>query len=75
MEIEIRIKKVRKALKSGNVKSVEFYSDGSGASFYYKDPTGDHGMPCMMQSSFKMEEVIKIVSGFRFKQHDIPTCF
>lgn len=72
--VDIEMKKVQDALISGEVKSVEFFNDGSGASFYYKDPTGNHGLPCMVQASFDMEKTMKIISGFRFKQHELKTC-
>lgn len=70
----LRIEKVRNAFENGKVSSIEFYKDGSGAYFYYIDPTGDHGLPCDVASSFPMEDVIKIVSGFRMKQHEFTKC-
>ena len=70
-----RIAKVREALANGRVSAVEFYKDGSGASFEYLDPVGDHGCPCRMSASFNITDAITIVSGFRFKQHEHKTCF
>lgn len=70
-----RIKKVRKALDNGRVSSIEFYSDGSGAYFYYLDPVGDHGCPCTVAASFNINEVMEIVAGFRFRQHELLKCF
>lgn len=75
MDKQRRIERVREALANGRVSAVEFYKDGSGASFTYLDPTGDHGCPCTMASSFKIEEALEIISGFRFKQHELKTCF
>lgn len=75
MERERRIEKVREALENGKCLSVEFYKDGSGASFYIIDPTGDHGLPCDVRMSFPMVEAIQCISGFRLKQHEIKTCF
>lgn len=75
MERERRIEKVREALENGKCLSVEFYKDGSGASFHIIDPTGDHGLPCDVSMSFSIEEAIQCISGFRFKQHELNTCF
>lgn len=75
MNTAIRINKVREALTSGKVRSIEFYKDGSGATFYYTDPTGDHGLPCEVASSFNIAEAMRIIAGFRFKQHELNTCF
>ncbi len=74
-EKERRIKKVREALENGKVLSVEFYKDGSGASFHYIYPEGDHGLPCDIAASFPIEEALQIISGFRFKQHEYIKCF
>ena len=70
----IEIEKVREALANGRVSSVDFHKDGSGARFDYLDPTGDHGCPCTIASSFRIEDAIKIISGFRFKQHEHKIC-
>lgn len=74
MDKQRRIERVREALANGRVSAVEFYKDGSGACFNYLDPTGDHGCPCTMASSFKIDEALEIISGFRFKQHELKTC-
>ncbi|MBR6685495.1 MAG: hypothetical protein IKL37_04510 [Alphaproteobacteria bacterium] len=74
MDKQRRIERVREALANGRVSAVEFHKDGSGASFEYLDPVGDHGCPCTMASSFKIEEALEIISGFRFKQHELKTC-
>lgn len=71
-ESKRRIDKVRNALANGNVRSIEFYQYGSGACFTYLDPTGDHGCPCTVAQSVGIDEAIQIISGFRFKQHEIP---
>lgn len=73
-ENERRIKVVRQAFKDGKVYKVEFYSDGSGACFEYLHPTGDHGCPCTMASSFKIQDAMRIVAGFRLIQHELRTC-
>lgn len=65
------IAKVREALASDNVRSIEFYQDGSGACFTYLDPTGYHGCPCTVAQSVGIDEALQIIGGFRFKQHDI----
>lgn len=70
-----RIEKVRKALETGQCLSVEFYKDGSGASFHIIDPQGDHGLPCDIAMSFPIEEAIMCISGFRFKQHEHKICY
>lgn len=75
MDNQEGIKKVREALSNGKCLSVDFYKDGSGASFHIIDPTGDHGLPCDVNMSFPMEEAIQCISGFRFKQHEHETCF
>lgn len=74
MDRQRRIERVRKALANGRVLAVEFYKDGSGASFEYLDPVGDHGCPCRILASFYIADAIAIVSGFRFKQHELKTC-
>ena len=68
-----RINKIRQAYNLCKIDSITFYKDGSGAEFIYTDPTGDHGLPCLMSSSFNMEDAIKIISGMRLKIGDIPT--
>lgn len=74
MEKERRIARLREALANGRVSAVEFYKDGSGASFEYLDPVGYHGCPCRMSSSFNIADAITIISGFGFKQHKLKTC-
>lgn len=66
---------VREALENKRCLKVEFYKDGSGASFYIIAPHGDHGLPCDILMSFPIAEAMQIISGFRFRQHDLPTCF
>lgn len=75
MENKERIEKVRQALEKGKCLKVEFYKDGSGASFHFIDPHGDHGMPCDWSMSFSIDEAMQIVSGFRFKQHELNKCY
>ena len=43
MDKQRRIAKVREAFANGRVSSVEFYKDGSGASFTYLDANGRPG--------------------------------
>ena len=69
-----RIKRLREAFVNGRVSDVEFYADGSGASFKYLDPVSDHGCPCRVSQSFNITDAITIVSGFRLKQHELKTC-
>lgn len=66
--LQMRIEKVRNALDNREVKSIQFNKDGSGAMFRYIDPTGDHGLPCEISSSFPMDAVIEIMKGHIFKQ-------
>lgn len=66
-----RIEKIRNAIKYNHLYSIRFNNDGSGAEFYYFDPTGDHGCPCTMSSSLPIDETIKIVAGTRFKLHEL----
>ena len=74
-ESKRRIAKVREAIANKKCLSVEFHKDGSGASFHIIDPTGDHGLPCDVLMSFNIQEAIEIISGFRFKQHELVRCF
>ena len=75
MTAQERIDKVREALENKRCLKVEFYRDGSGAQFHIIDPHGDHGLPCDIAMSFPIAEAMQIISGFRFKQHDLPTCY
>lgn len=75
MDNQERIEKVREALNNGKCLSVEFFSDGSGARFHFIDPHGDHGLPCDWAMSFPIEEVMQIIRGFRFKQHELNKCY
>lgn len=75
MDNQENIKKVREALNNGKCLSVEFYKDGSGARFHFIDPHGDHGLPCDWSMSFSINEAMQIISGFRFKQHELNICF
>lgn len=72
--MERRIARVRKAFSDKRVTSIEFYKDGSGASFYFTDPTGHHGTPCNMAMSFSIQEATRIISGFRLMQHNFINC-
>lgn len=74
MDTQRRIEKVRHALDNNNVRSIEFYKDGSGACFEYYDPTGDHGLPCTWSASFNIKDAMTIIAGFRFKQHEFNHC-
>lgn len=75
MDNKEKIEKVRKALNNGACLSVDFYKDGSGASFHIIDPCGNHGLPCDVSMSFSIDEVMRIISGFRFKQHELNKCY
>lgn len=73
MDNEMIKEKIREALENGKVSSIEFYKDGSGAYFKYVDDHGDHGLPCQMASSLRIEDAMQVISGFRLKQHEIST--
>lgn len=74
-ELAEGIAKVREALDRGKCLSVDFYKDGSGASFHIIDPHGDHGLPCDISMSFRIDEALQCLSGFRFAQHKHNICF
>nr|DAO23002.1 MAG TPA: hypothetical protein [Caudoviricetes sp.] len=74
-ETYANIEKVRQALDNGKCLRIEFYKDGSGACFHFIDPHGDHGLPCDRLMSFSINEAMQIVSGFRFKQHELNKCY
>lgn len=74
MDNSKRIEVVRKALDLGQVRKVEFMSDGSGADFWYIHPTANHGCPCEMLSHFNAEDTMKIIQGYRFTQHELRRC-
>lgn len=69
MEKQQSINRARKAVEDGKVNYIRFYRDGSGFEIEFTDPTGDHGMPCLINSSFSMEDAPAILAGGRFVQH------
>lgn len=69
MAKEQSINRARKAVEDGKVNYIRFYRDGSGFEIEYTDPTGDHGMPCVINSSFSMDDVPAVLAGGRFDQH------
>lgn len=69
MTTEERFARVRKALEENQVCRVKFNNDGSGASFYYLDPTADHGCPCWVERSFDIKDAIRLLSGISMKQY------
>lgn len=70
-----RIDKVREALENKRFLKVEFYKDGSGAYFHIIDPHGDHGLPCDLAISLPIAEAMQVISGFRFKLHELHRCY
>lgn len=62
------------ALDNGKGRSIEFYSDGSGVCFTVWSPTADHGCPCEVARSFKMEVALLILAGHRLKSSEFPKC-
>ncbi len=66
---EQSIHRARKAVEDGKVPYIRFYRDGSGFEIEFTDPTGDHGMPCIINSSFSMDAAPAILAGGRFNQH------
>ena len=71
-----RMRDVITALDNGKVYSAEFYSDGSGVEFTYSHPNADHGLPCTLTSSFRMEKAVIILAGHRLRSNEeSPKCF
>ena len=60
---KIRMKKVINAIASGSLIYMRFNPDCSGSCFYYRDPFGDHGLPCYFISSFDSEQTKVILMG------------
>lgn len=75
MDTKRRIEKIREAFENGTVTAVEFSSDGSCVNFDYTDPVGDHGLPCTMASTLKIEDALEALKGFRLKEHKLHKCF
>ena len=73
---QIRMRRVITALDNGKVFEVNFYSDGSGVEFTYYHPNADHGLPCTLTSSFRMEKAMIILAGHRLRSNEeSPICF
>ena len=71
-----RMRRVITALDNGKVFEVNFYSDGSGVEFTYYHPNADHGLPCTLTSSFRMEKAVIILAGHRLCSDKVfPKCF
>ena len=62
------------ALDNGKGRSIEFNSDMSGVCFTVWSPTADHGCPCKVARSFRMEVAMLILAGHRLKSHEFPKC-
>lgn len=62
------------ALDNGKGRSIEFNSDGSGVCFTVWSLTADHGCPCEVARSFRMEVAMLILAGHRLKSHELPKC-
>ena len=73
---QIRMRRLITALDNGKVFEVNFYSDGSGVEFTYYHPNADHGLPCTLTSSFRMEKAMIILAGHRLRSNRAyPICF
>ena len=71
-----RMRRVITALDNGKVFEVNFYSDGSGVEFTYYHPNADHGLPCTLTSSFRMEKAMIVLAGHRLcSDKEFPKCF
>ena len=71
-----RMRRVITAFDNGKVFEVNFYSDGSGVEFTYYHPNADHGLPCTLTSSFRMEKAMIILAGHRVRSNEqSPICF
>ena len=71
-----RMRDVITALDNGKVFEVNLYSDGSGVEFTYYHPNADHGLPCTLTSSFRMEKAVIILAGHRLRSNrEFPKCF
>lgn len=69
MEKQHSISRARKAVEEGKVNYIHFYRDGSGFEIELADPTGDQGMPCLINLSFSMDDAPAILAGGRFDQN------
>ena len=73
---QIRMRRVITALDNGKVFEINFYSDGSGVELTYYHPNADHGLPCTLTSSFRMEKAMTILAGHRLcSNEESPICF
>ena len=60
---QVRMRKVINAIASGWLIYMRFNPDCSGSSFYYRDPFGDHGLPCYVIACFDSEQTRIILMG------------
>ena len=67
---QLRMRDLITALDNGKVFEVNFYSDGSGVEFTYYHPNADHGLPCTLTSSFRMEKAVIILAGHRKRSNE-----
>lgn len=58
-----RMTKVINAIADNRLIYIRFNTDCSGASFYYRDPFANHGLPCTVISSFDTEQTSVILMG------------
>lgn len=58
-----RMTKVINAIDNGRLIYIRFNPDSSGASFYYRDPFANHGLPGTIISCFNTEQTSVILMG------------
>lgn len=58
-----RMMKVINAITDGRLIYIRFNHDLSGASFYFRDPFANHGLPGSIKSCFNSEQTSVILMG------------
>ena len=58
-----RMIRVMRAIDNGRLIYIRFNPDRSGASFYYRDPFANHGLPGTIISCFDAEQTSVIFMG------------
>lgn len=69
-----RVMETIEALDNGKCMAIDFYADGSGASFHYYHPTINHGTPGDVMRGFNIQIAMLILAGHRVKSHEHPKC-
>jgi len=64
---------IRQALEDGLLINIEFAQDGSCARFYFY--TTDNARAKTQSITVGIDEAVELISGFRFIQHELKTCF